>query len=244
MHLVALLGIDLVLPARRIIRTTYTSVNDKCKQFLKVIVLNFIFLVASSTNSNHATFSTRSTEKAPIVTTSYKEAAQRFLRPFALSNRSFLGSSEEKSVFLDMPPTSKLPPVHYDLSDIEMADEEVDEDDVDLQRMRTTFIHIRKPAPNIALGTSYTDTSPSINAASQKPVSSLSASATTVVTSPATTAAITRRRASDSTPDRSRQYLSTKMTIGRKKKLALVSIIGCYTLFLIVYVLLVIYLLE
>lgn len=31
MHLVALLSIDLVLPARRIIRTTYSAVNDKRK---------------------------------------------------------------------------------------------------------------------------------------------------------------------------------------------------------------------
>ncbi|KAI6176177.1 hypothetical protein M3Y97_00770200 [Aphelenchoides bicaudatus] len=228
MHLVALLGIDLVLPARRIIRTTYTSLNEKL-----------------TSNSNHATFSTRSTEKAPIVTASYKDATQRFLRPFGHSNRSFLGSSEEKSVFLDM--SNKLPPVHYDLSDIEMADEEADDDDLDLQRMRTTYIqHIRKPTLHVptTLGASFTDTSPSINAASQKtqPTSSLSASATTVVTSPTTTTALVRRQTSDSPLNRSQQMV-TKMTIGRKKRLALVSILGCYILFLIVYVFLVIFIL-
>lgn len=178
------------------------------------------------------------------MTASYKEAKQRFLQPF--SNRAYLGfGTEERSVFLDMqPPSNKQPTVPYDLSDIEMADEEADdEDNADLQRMRTTYIHIRKPIQQSTVqATSFTDTSPSINISHKtQPTGSLSASATTVITSPAT--AILRRRASDSPANRS-QHFVTKMTIGRKKRFALISIIGCYLIFLIVYTLLVIYILN
>lgn len=134
------------------------------------------------------------------------------------------------------PPPSNKP---YDLSDIEMADEEADGDDLDLQRMRTTYIHIRKPVPNpnvqTVLGTSFTDTSPSINAVSQKTQQTSSVSS-------ATPTAIIRKRTSGSPTDRSQRFV-TKMTIGRKKRVALVSIIGCYLVFVVIYVFIVLYIL-
>jgi hypothetical protein len=129
---------------------------------------------------------------------------------------------------LEMPPNK---PIHYDLSDIELADEDADDDNADLQQMRTTYVHIQRPNPTF-------DTSPSINIGSRKQTGSLNIS-TTTVTSPTT--AIIRRKTSGSTANRS-QYCVTKMTLGTKKKLALISIVGCYMLFLVAYILILMYL--
>ncbi|KAI6234587.1 hypothetical protein M3Y99_00776800 [Aphelenchoides fujianensis] len=223
MHLVCLLSIDLILPARRLIRTTYTTLNGS--------------------GESTGVLERRMKEKTPYLTTttttSYKEVLRRLLQPSTLSTattrRAYSGSSEEPAAYGELP--HRLPPAHHDLLDIEMADED-EEEDGDLERMRTTVVqHVHRP-PN---------RSPS---AKPQPIgSSLSASATTFGTSPSggsgTTAAIIRRSqvAPTATPVRSQQFVS-RWSIGRKKRAALIAIVGCYALFVFVYLLLAVYILN
>ncbi|KAI6212044.1 hypothetical protein M3Y96_00498500 [Aphelenchoides besseyi] len=206
LHLVTLLTIDLILPARRLIRTTYTNLNE---------------------NASSAFFNRVSSDQKPFLTTaSYKDTLQRLLRPIS-SSRPFSRSSGEPATFVE---SQRLPPAHHDLLDIAMADDE-DEDDADLNQMRTTVIHVQRPA-NRSTQTQSTN-SPSMT----KPSTSLSASATTV-TSPGSAAIIRRSQIAPTNSAIRSQYHVTRWSIGRKKRVALIAILGCYTLFAIAYSLL------
>ncbi|CAD5228707.1 unnamed protein product [Bursaphelenchus xylophilus] len=161
LHLISVLFIDLILPTRRIVRSTYETEKPHIEAGSPLL----------KSTASRGTLVT-------AYTTTNKDAQQRLYRP-TMGSRSW----EEKIGYIDHPPSGRY--------EYEVGEENVDDEDEDHENMRTTYVHVEtipshtistpvtKPRNFSTLSTSYMHSSVSPLARRSNPLMTSSMSSST-----------------------------------------------------------------